>query len=241
MAALNLTTPPEASGAWLEEGVVKIRGAGGGAELAGRLLAAEAVRSVVLDHNRDEAAVHLTPAATQPADEALLRDLATLARDQQAALAQTTGRLRAAGEIVCWIDHEGGVDSYFRAPQMATGWKRIAYLAGAALTFGLAVIGAVLPGLPTTPFLLLTSYCLIRSSRRLHDKLLRSRVFGGLLRDWHAHRGVRPGVKTKSLAVMAIVVGATILLSGMPPRAMIGIVACSMIGVVCICRLRVIR
>lgn len=226
----------------LAEGGVRLVGATGGAELAGRLLAAEEVRSVVLDHERSEATVHFFPDAADVADDrSALSELASLAANQQAALADGARRLNAASEIVCWVDPERGVDSYFRAPKMATGWKRYAYLTGAAVTFALAVIGAVLPGLPTTPFLLLTSYCLIRSSHRWHQRLLRSRVFGGLLRDWHTHRAVRPGVKFKSLAVMGLVIGLTFALSGMTLPGKITVAGLSMIGVVCICRLRVIR
>ncbi|MEM6799105.1 MAG: YbaN family protein [Planctomycetota bacterium] len=239
----TLTAPTTAVGprdAWLRGETIHLHGADCSAELAGRLLASEGVRSVILDRPRNETLIHLQSDAAEDADLQMAK-VGALVSQQQAALAATHQRLEAPAEIVCWLDAENGVDSYFRAPVMATGWKRLAYLTGAAVTFALAAVGAVLPGLPTTPFLLLTSYCLLRSSRPLHDRLLRSRVFGGLLRDWHTHRGVRPGVKTKSLAVMAVVVGATVLLSGLPGRALFGIVGCSMIGVVCICRLRVIR
>lgn len=239
------TTPPTTLAgqdptAWHDGNVVRLRGADTGPELAGRLLADESVRAVIVDRDRGEAMIHLAK-GREESSESLLNEIASLASSQQTALAKTTQRLSASNEIVCWLDQERGLDSYFRAPQMASGIKRALYLLGAAVTFGLAVLGVILPGVPTTPFLLLTSYCLIRSSRKLHDRLLKSRIFGGLLRDWHTHRGVRPGVKTKSLAVMALVVGATVVFSGLPLRAMFGIVSCSMIGVVCILRLRVIR
>ena len=46
------------------------------------------------------------------------------------------------------------------------------------------------------------SGCFARSSPRLHRWLLRSPVFGKLLRDWHRHRGVRPGVKATAAAMV---------------------------------------
>ncbi|TWT88644.1 Inner membrane protein YbaN [Pseudobythopirellula maris] len=147
-------------------------------------------------------------------------------------------------EVLCWTDPKTGMEQYFRAPEMAVGWRRWLYLAGAAVTFVLAMIGVVMPGLPTTPFLLLTSYCLLRSSRELHETLLRSRTFGGLLRDWRLYRAVRRGVKTKSLVTMLLVVGASVVLmalAGLPARAFYGVVGGSMIGVCFILRLRVIR
>src|SRR5262249_48391693 len=47
--------------------------------------------------------------------------------------------------------------------EVATGPKRILYLALAGGSFGMALVGLVLPGIPTVPFLLATSYYLARS------------------------------------------------------------------------------
>ena len=95
-----------------------------------------------------------------------------------------------------------------RALQPAVGWRRIALI---ALTIGalvLALLGVLLPGLPTTPFVLVASYGLMRTSRRWHQRLLESRLFGGVLRDWHLHRGISAHVRTKALALLAIVAAA---------------------------------
>lgn len=200
-------------------------------EVAQRLLADEGIRSVTIDREQQQARVQFCD-VTEPDS---IRRLDTLLEEWDQ-IDETQ-----AAEVVCWPDDTRGVEGYFRAPRMATGWKRALHLSLAGLTFALAVIGVILPGIPTTPFLLLTSYHLLRSSHRLHNRLLDSKVFGPLLRDWHVHRGVRPGVKTKSLLILFAVVGATVYFSGMPARALWGITACSMIGVVCILRLRVIR
>ena len=52
----------------------------------------------------------------------------------------------------------------------------------------LGAIGAVLPLLPTTPFVLVAAWCFARSSPRLHRWLLESRLFGPMLRDWEENR-----------------------------------------------------
>lgn len=92
--------------------------------------------------------------------------------------------------------------------------RRAVFLAGSGLFFLLAVLGILLPVLPTTPFLLLTSYFLVRSSPRLNAALLRSRTFGPILVDWQVHGGVRRDIKIKAIVVVIIAIGITIYVSG---------------------------
>jgi uncharacterized membrane protein YbaN (DUF454 family) len=88
---------------------------------------------------------------------------------------------------------------------------RVVYLTLASLCFALATAGVFLPVLPTTPFLLLTSWLLVRSSPRLHARLVASPLFGPLLLDWTRDRGVRLHVKVTALAVLTLVTGWTVL------------------------------
>ncbi|MCL6283487.1 YbaN family protein [Ruegeria sp. 2012CJ41-6] len=70
---------------------------------------------------------------------------------------------------------------------------------------GLAVIGVVLPLLPTVPFLLLAAFFFARSSSRLHDWLLSHRLFGPMIDDWHSSGAIRPGAKkAATLSVAAV-------------------------------------
>ena len=76
-------------------------------------------------------------------------------------------------------------------------------------TFSLALgaIGIFLPILPTTPFLLLSAACYLRSSDRMHKWLLGSRWFGEYLKNYQEGRGIP--LKTKLLA-MSVMWGAII-------------------------------
>ena len=80
----------------------------------------------------------------------------------------------------------------------------------------LAAVGVVLPGIPTTPFLLLASYFFLRSSPALHRRLAASKTFGPILRDWDEHRGLRPGVKRFALAACTAAVVLSIAFGGLP-------------------------
>jgi len=119
-------------------------------------------------------------------------------------------------------------------PRLVRGVKRLLYLAGAGLCFSLGLLGALLPGLPATPFLLLTSFFLLRTSPRWNAALLRSRLFGPILRDWQENGGIRRHVKLKAIVFVVVAVGMTIVLSSLSlwPKISVGLLACVGVGVI---------
>jgi uncharacterized membrane protein YbaN (DUF454 family) len=68
------------------------------------------------------------------------------------------------------------------------------------LVFGL--IGLVVPGLPTTPFLLLSAAFYVRSSRRLYSWLLNHKVFGKIIRDFRENKSISLRSKVISIITM---------------------------------------
>ena len=89
------------------------------------------------------------------------------------------------------------------------GAQRLLFFVLGCACFALGVVGAFVPLLPTTPFLLLAAACWARSSQRFHDWLLAHRVFGPTLRSWRAHRALPPGVKGKAIALLVVVMGSS--------------------------------
>jgi uncharacterized membrane protein YbaN (DUF454 family) len=77
-------------------------------------------------------------------------------------------------------------------------WWLLAY---ASLALGL--IGIVVPGLPTVPFVLLAAFAAARGSQRLRDWLLAHRHFGPMIRDWEAHGAVSRRAKRLATLMMA--------------------------------------
>lgn len=84
--------------------------------------------------------------------------------------------------------------------------RRLLYLLLAGGFFLLAMPCVILPGLPTTPFLLLTSYFVVRSYPKLNDRLLKSELFGPILIDWEVKGGVPRDVKAKAISVALIAI-----------------------------------
>jgi uncharacterized membrane protein YbaN (DUF454 family) len=72
---------------------------------------------------------------------------------------------------------------------------------------GLGFIGAFLPVMPTTVFLLIAAYFFARSSRRFYNWLLNNPIFGQLIRDWRAGLGIPLRAKVMAITVIALTIG----------------------------------
>lgn len=80
------------------------------------------------------------------------------------------------------------------------------WLAG-SVALALGLIGVLLPGLPTTPFILLAAACYAKASPRLHGWLLKHRFLGPMVRDWETHRSLTRRSKTVAQVSMVLMVG----------------------------------
>ncbi|MDE9834569.1 YbaN family protein [Staphylococcus pseudintermedius] len=74
----------------------------------------------------------------------------------------------------------------------------------------LGFAGAVLPLLPTTPFLLVAVLCFAKSSDRFHDWLIQTKVYQAYVEDFRKHRGYTMKKKIQLLISLYIVVGSSI-------------------------------
>ena len=116
-------------------------------------------------------------------------------------------------------------------------WKRLLFTGLAMVCLLLAIAGVLLPGLPTTPFLLLASYLLVRSNPAMNDRLLRSPVFGPILHDWQERGGVQQHVRIKAAAFVVLAVGLTVYFGGFSTRMVTGVLCSAGVGLLVIWRL----
>lgn len=85
---------------------------------------------------------------------------------------------------------------------------RLFWIAAGWTSVGLGLIGAVLPLLPTVPFMLLAAFCFARGSERAHAWLMNHPRFGPAIRDWQAHGAISR--TAKRWAIIAIFTSFTI-------------------------------
>ncbi|MBL7139091.1 MAG: YbaN family protein [Bacteroidales bacterium] len=76
---------------------------------------------------------------------------------------------------------------------------RYALLATGTFFVFLALIGIVLPLVPTTPFLLVAAACFYKSSNRFYTWLITNKFFGTYLRDYKDKKGIPWRVKLGAL------------------------------------------
>jgi hypothetical protein len=91
--------------------------------------------------------------------------------------------------------------SMFRSP------RRMMLATAGLLCVALGAVGAVLPGLPTTIFLILASYFFTRSCPWLEERLIRNRFFAPFLRYMDGNTPMPLRAKIVTIAIIWISVG----------------------------------
>ena len=113
--------------------------------------------------------------------------------------------------------------------------RRVLYIGLGLAFFGLGVLGAFLPVLPTTPLLLVSLWAFSLSSKRLETWLLHHPRFGPRLVAWRAHRVVPVPVKLTAWGSMLASLG-LMLVAGASPLALGGAAAVMLFGAIYVAR-----
>jgi uncharacterized membrane protein YbaN (DUF454 family) len=120
---------------------------------------------------------------------------------------------------------------------VASGGKRLWYLALAGGSFALALVALAVPGLPTVPCLLATSYYLARSSPRLEARLMRTAFFGPILQEWEGRGALSLWSKSKLAGLTLAIVTVTVVLAPLTPVNVVLIVVVTSVSLYGIARM----
>jgi uncharacterized membrane protein YbaN (DUF454 family) len=75
----------------------------------------------------------------------------------------------------------------------------------------IGIIGIFIPVLPTTPFLLLSSFFYVRSSKRLYNWLLANKILSAYIGDYIGGRGIPLKVKLYTITLLWTVIVVTVV------------------------------
>ena len=106
--------------------------------------------------------------------------------------------------------------------------KKVFLISAGSLALFLGVLGIFLPVLPTTPFLLLSAACYMRSSERLYKWLIHHKVLGLYIRSYIEHRAVTVKAKVISISMLwlAILSSVIFFISLLWLRILLLLIAC---------------
>ncbi|MEM9148366.1 MAG: YbaN family protein [Pseudomonadota bacterium] len=93
---------------------------------------------------------------------------------------------------------------------------RIVWLAAGWIALAAGMVGAVLPLVPTVPFLILAAYCFARGSERMHHWLVTHPRFGPAIQDWRQHRAISRAGKRAAVITIALAFGLSLALGIAP-------------------------
>ena len=83
---------------------------------------------------------------------------------------------------------------------------RALYVTGGTISLALGIIGIFVPGLPTTPFVLLSAALYAKSSEKLYNWLLDNKFLGPRIKNYQRQKGVTLKGKYRIIALMLTMV-----------------------------------
>jgi len=107
---------------------------------------------------------------------------------------------------------------------------RIVLLVAGWLCMALGLIGVFVPMLPTTPFLLLSAACFLRSSPRMHARLMAHPRLGPFLEQWRRERTIPRAAKRRAYVLVCGCFALSIALApGLGPRLLLALLCLGLI------------
>lgn len=92
--------------------------------------------------------------------------------------------------------------------------KKLLFLILGCFGVALDTVGALLPVLPTFPFLMLAAFCFARSSEKLDRWFHGTKLYRENLKDFAAGRGMTRKAKVRIMAAMTLLMGIGFVIMG---------------------------
>lgn len=83
---------------------------------------------------------------------------------------------------------------------------KMIWIALGTLSLVIGAIAIVVPGLPTTAFLLLAAWFYLKSSERLYQKLLSNKYLGPYIKDFQEKKGMTKRTKVHAIGTMWVMI-----------------------------------
>ena len=82
--------------------------------------------------------------------------------------------------------------------------KKLIYIIIGSVCLGLGAIGAVIPILPTVPFLLVSAYCYAKSSKKLNNWFRGTKLYKNNLESYVEGKGMTKKTKIKIMLMVTV-------------------------------------
>lgn len=89
--------------------------------------------------------------------------------------------------------------------------KKIILIIIGSLSLMFGTIGIILPVLPTTPFLLLSLACFVKSSDRLYEFILNNKYLAPYVADYMSGKGIPKKAKKKAILLIWLTIGFSVI------------------------------
>lgn len=104
--------------------------------------------------------------------------------------------------------------------------KKAFFVVLGCLSLGLGAVGAVLPILPTVPFLMLAAFCFAKSSEKLHNWFISTKLYKKNLESFVQGKGMTMKTKIRIMVTVTILMSVGFIMMHAVPvgRIILGIV-----------------
>ena len=93
--------------------------------------------------------------------------------------------------------------------------KKYVYLLLGLLSLGFGALGSFVPVLPTVPFLMLAAFCFARSSQKLHNWFVGTKLYRDNLADLASGRGMTKKAKVRIMVTVTALMSVGFAVMGM--------------------------